>query len=96
MFCKAFINPRNLVHNCHGWKLGEFLCMGKAIIINDLPFPLEHGKNAFFVNSEQDIEKAVAFLLENKDFRQNLEKNAKMYYDNYASPEKVIERIFQH
>jgi len=94
----AFNTPA--VHNCHGWKLSEFLCMGKAIIstplVNDLPVPLEHGKNIYFVNSEQDIEKAVAFLLEHKGFRQNLEKNAKTYYDNYVSPNKVIERIIQH
>jgi len=37
------------VHNCHGWKLGEFLSMGKAIISsplsNELPEEFVHGKN---------------------------------------------------
>src|SRR5690606_3774795 len=35
------------VHDCHGWKLGEFLALGKAIITlplsRSLPVPLEHG-----------------------------------------------------
>jgi len=95
-----FVFNTPAVHNCHGWKLGEFLCMGKAIIstplINELPIPLEHGKHIYFVDGEQDIEKAVTLLLENKDFRYNLEKNAKTYYNNYASPVKVIESIIQH
>jgi hypothetical protein len=92
-----FVFNTPAVLNCHGWKLGEFLCMGKAIIstpiVNELPVSLEHGKNIYFVNREQDIEKAVDFLFESEDFRRNLEKNAKIYYDNYASPSRVIERI---
>ena len=38
---------------CHGWKLGEYLALGKAIIStplsNDLPYPLEHGKNIYMI-----------------------------------------------
>jgi len=94
-----FVYNTPAVHNCHGWKLGEFLCMGKAIIstplINELPIPLEHGKHIYYVNGEQDIEKAVALLLENKDFRYSLERNTKMYYNNYAAPVKVIENLIQ-
>jgi len=92
-----FVFNTSAVHNCHGWKLGEFLCMGKAIIstplINELPIPLEHGKHIYFVNDKQDIEKAVTLLLEDKDLRYNLERNAKTYYNNYASPENVIKSI---
>ena len=78
----------------------NYLCMGKAIIstplINMFPVPVEHGEHIYFVNNKQEIEKAVAFLLENKDVRQHLERNAKLYYDKYASPVKVIEHIVQH
>ena len=95
-----FVFNTPAVHNCHGWKLSEFLCMGKAIIstplMNELPVPLEHGKHIYFVNGEQDIEKAVTLLLEDKYLRHNLERNAKAYYNSYASPMKVIESIFQH
>ena len=95
-----FVFNTPAVHNCHGWKLSEFLCMGKAIIstplVNELPVPLEQDKHICFVNSEQDVENTVTLLLEDKDFRHHLERNARMYFDNYASPEKVIERIIEH
>jgi hypothetical protein len=74
----AFNTPA--VHNCHGWKLGKFLCMGKVItstpLVNDLPVSLEHGKHIYFVNSEQDIENTVQFLLKDSHFRQHLEQKA--------------------
>ncbi|MDR2148642.1 MAG: hypothetical protein LBE91_19550 [Tannerella sp.] len=95
-----FVFNTPAVHNCHGWKLGEFLSMGKAIIStplkNELPVPLEHGMHVYFVEKEQDIKESVALLLKDKKLRHNLERNAKMYYDDYASPAKVIERIIQH
>jgi len=92
-----FVYNTPAVHNCHGWKLSEFLCMGKAIIstplINELPVPLEQNKHICFVDDKQDVEKAVTLLLEDKEFRNNLERNAKMYYNSYVSPVKVIESI---
>ena len=94
-----FVFNTPAVHNCHGWKLGEYLCMGKAIIstplVNETPVPLVHGEHIYFVENKQDIEKAVTLLLENKDLRQHLENNAKSYYDKHVSPAKVIERIIQ-
>jgi glycosyltransferase involved in cell wall biosynthesis len=95
-----FVFNTPAVLNCHGWKLGEFLCMGKAIIsthlVNELPVPLEHGKHIYYVNGEQDIEEAVSLLLKDNDLKNRLEKNAKSYYENYASPSKVIERIINN
>ena len=95
-----FVYNTPAVHNCHGWKLGEYLCMGKAIIsaplTKELPVSLDHGKHIYYINEKQDIEKAVALLLEDKDFRHNLERNARTYYENFASPKKVIESIIQH
>lgn len=53
--------------NCHGWKLGEYLAMGKCIIStelsNDLPYPLEHGVNIHIVeNSEDAMKEAVEYI----------------------------------
>ncbi|MDR1373293.1 MAG: hypothetical protein LBJ17_09320 [Dysgonamonadaceae bacterium] len=85
------------VHNCHGWKLGEFLCLGKAIIstslVNDLPEPLEHGKNIYFVKNSEDIPAAVNTLMNDSELRKRLGTNARQYYERLASPFKVIERI---
>jgi hypothetical protein len=45
-----FVFNTPAVCDCHGWKLGEFLCMGKPIIstplVNELPVPMEHVKTS--------------------------------------------------
>ena len=78
--------------NCHGWKLGEFLAMGKAIIsaplYNDLP---NDGSQIMLnVNSKEELEKAIVMLAKDEKFRKNLELNAFAYYNKFASPEAVI------
>ena len=92
-----FVFNTPAVWNCHGWKLGEFLCMGKAIIstplINELPAPLEHKKNIFLIDKKEDIHSAIHFLLKDEELRQSLKKNARIYYEQFAAPQKVIERI---
>jgi len=86
------------VEHCHGWKLGEYLCMGKAIVStplsNDLPYPLEHGKHIHFVeDNPESIKQAVDFLVENPKYVKMLEKGALAYWKNYATPEKIIEML---
>ena len=52
----AFNNPA--VHGCLGWKLGEFLAMGKAIVSlpldRVLPAPLEHGVHLHVVDGSPE------------------------------------------
>lgn len=85
------------VHNCHGWKLGEYLAMGKAIIStplsNNLPENLVHGKNIYFVSNMSELKIAINFLLDNSSYRMILEQGAKEYYSKFVSPQKVIESI---
>jgi len=85
------------VHNCHGWKLGEFLAMGKAIISttlsNRLPENLVHGKNIHFISSLDELESAIHLLLNNSDYRKKLEKGSKAYYKKFIDPQQVIQRI---
>ncbi|MBC7523097.1 MAG: hypothetical protein H7239_01450 [Flavobacterium sp.] len=86
------------VEYCHGWKIGEYLCLGKAIIStalsNELPFPLEHGKNIHFVeNNEDDIQKAIQYFIDNPAYVQQLEHGALQYWEQYCKPDKVIELI---
>ncbi|MBS9524147.1 glycosyltransferase family 1 protein [Litoribacter alkaliphilus] len=85
------------VFNCHGWKLGEFLAMGKAMIsspiINELPEPLQHGENIHLIEDESEMEDAVNYLLTNEAYRKKLEKGAKKYYNDHLAPIRVISNI---
>lgn len=85
--------------SCHGWKLGEFLALGKAIIStplsNDLPEPLEHGKNIHFIvnDSEEEIRKAVLYIINNAEYRMHLERGAQDYWNKYGTPLKSLELL---
>lgn len=85
------------VLGCHGWKLGEYLAMGKAIIstpLNNLmPGDYADGVHYMGVSDEQGITEAVAQLKENESLRQSLKRNARSYYETYISPEAVVQII---
>ena len=87
------------VWGCLGWKLGEFLAMGKAIIStplhNEMPYQLEHGKNIHFVNTESEIKVAVERIQNDLSYRRKLEMGAKAYFDAYLAPEVIIKRLIQ-
>jgi len=84
--------------SCHGWKLGEYLALGKAILStplsNDLPVPLVHGVNIHIVeNNEPEIKKAVNLLLSDDIYRIKLEKGAREYWEKYGTPIKSLELL---
>ncbi len=92
----AFNTPA--VHGCLGWKLAEFLALGKAIISTDvgrvLPAPLVHGENVHFVDgSEASIREAVKRITSDDSYRAKLEAGAREYYESYLAPRRVIERV---
>ncbi|MDD3320940.1 MAG: hypothetical protein PHS59_05800 [Paludibacter sp.] len=82
--------------DCHGWKLGEYLALGKAIIStplsNDLPEPLIHAKHIHIISdaSKESIREAIIFILENPEYRKSLEFNAQKYWNEYGTPEKAL------
>ncbi len=83
---------------CHGWKLGEYLALGKAIIstpiLNELPATLEHGRHIHIVSgAENEIMEAIDFIINNPDYRTHLEKNAYQYYCMYGSPVESIKLL---
>jgi glycosyltransferase involved in cell wall biosynthesis len=95
-----FVFNTPAVHECHGWKLGEFLAMGKAIIStpisNDLPVDLKHGENIHIVNSEKELKEAIDLLLNDREYRLKLERGSTAYYKQYASPSAVINHVHKH
>ena len=95
----VFNNPS--VAYCHGWKLAEYLCMGKAIISvplsNRLPVDLIHEKNTYFTEDTEDaIYNAVRHLLENPELIATLEQNSEKYWNSYASPSSVIKLLISN
>lgn len=94
-----FVFNTPAVHNCHGWKLGQFLAMGKAIIStsfqNALPEDLVHGENIHFVNDASELEAAISELTHNQEYRRKLQMGAKRYYEKHGEPAAVIKKIFK-
>ncbi len=88
------------VHNCHGWKLGEYLAMGKAIVStplsNQLPESLVHGEHIHIVSNSDDLKKEVKTVLNDGKYRAVLEEGARAYYSHHARPDKVIERMLKN
>ena len=81
--------------DCHGWKLGEYLALGKCIVStklsNDLPYPLEHGVNIHFVeDTEESMRKAIEYILAHPEYRHKLEQGAREYWEKYGTPEASL------
>lgn len=85
------------VCGCHGWKLAEYLCAGKAIIstpLNNLmPDVFLNGREYIEVTSNEELYKAILNLRDNKSRVQELKKHAYDYFNNSLSPESVIKKI---
>ena len=95
----AFNTPA--VWASHTWKLAEYLALGKAIVSmpiqRELPVPLVHGRNIHYVDGSLDgFADAIRMIVNNRDYRMQLEQNARSYYLTYLSPGKVIERLLNH
>lgn len=85
------------VWGCQGWKLGEYLAMGKAIISmplkNELPEPLVDGEDVLFVHGKEEMKAAISKIANDDTFRGKLENGATEYYKKYVSPTAVINYI---
>jgi hypothetical protein len=86
------------VAGCHGWKLAEFLALGKAIISTPLtralPAPLTHGTHLHIVDgSAAAIRDAVEHIRRDDAYRQRLETNARRYYLEHLKPSRTIDRL---
>ena len=94
----AFVFNTPAVHDCLGWKLGEFLALGKAIISTPLgrtmPGDFRSGEQVHIVDgSEESILAAIDLLCEDREYRGHLEESARRYWEQYLHPEVVIRRM---
>lgn len=92
------------VAGCLGWKLGEYLAMGKAIIslplknmmpiqYNTIPIPIPIP--ILFIENISDLEKTIIQLKNDDDLRKELELKSIHYFNNFLTPRRVIERILE-
>lgn len=94
----AFVFNTPAVHDCLGWKLGEFLALGKAIISTPLgrtmPGDFRSGEQVHIVDdSEESILAAIDLLCGDREYRRHLEESARRYWEQYLHPNVVIRRM---
>lgn len=80
------------VLGCHGWKLAEYLAMGKAIISTPLNniMPGDNSVPFLTVTTNNEINEAVKYLHNNEPIK----KPATRYFEKFLAPEAVIKIIF--
>ena len=88
------------MHGCLGWKLGEFLALGKATIslpiTRVLPAPLEHGVHLHVVDGSPDsLDDALDRLRRDHAYRRTLEINARQWYEEHLAPARLATRLLR-
>jgi hypothetical protein len=94
----AFVFNTPAVFACHGWKLGEFMALGKLIISTPLSrlLPGEFQPHVHYYpvdGSEASIRVAIDDLLQDEAKCTFLVKNVIAYYHSYASQQAVLKSI---
>lgn len=93
-----FVFSTPSVIGCHGWKLGEYLCEGKAIVStplnNVMPGDFESGVQYIEVKTPQEMEEAIIRLRDDAELVNRLKRNAFKYYNDWVSPESAVKRVF--
>lgn len=96
----AFVFNTPAVLSCHGWKLAEFLALGKAIIStshhNQLPADLLHEKHLLYAENQEEINLAIEKLTTDISLKKNLELASRNYFETYLAPQKVIKRLLEN
>ena len=79
------------------WRLAEYLRSGLFIISTkfmvELPVKLEHLKNIYSLNDENDISLALDLIAKNDDKINTIKNGALEYFLNYCTPEKQVDYI---
>jgi hypothetical protein len=85
------------VHSCLGWKLGEFLALGRCTlsfpISNVMPFEFKQGVHYHQVDELDGLEAELAYLTSNRTYVEGIQRNAKAYFDTYVRPVSVMGRL---
>lgn len=92
-----FVFSTPSVNGCHGWKLGEYLCEGKAIVStplnNVMPGHFENGVHYLEVSTLQEMEAAIIRLRDDAELVARLKRNAFLYFNEWISPEASVKQV---
>lgn len=87
------------VEGCLGWKLGEYLALGKAIVSMPLNHPMPEGwadgVTHLEVHNEEEMALAIRRLHDDSELRLRLKEGAARYFDRQLAPKKVIQTLLQ-
>ena len=87
------------VQDCLGWKLGQFLALGKAIVTlpltREMPEPLSHGREVHVIETVEEIPATIALLRSQPDYRELLQTGARRYWDQHLGPVNTVRRVAQ-
>ena len=82
------------LHRSTGWKFGEYVASGKAIVTEPLSFLIPgdfyDGKNYLSFTSANDLIDKCDYLLSNPEKRREMEKNNIDYYIHNLRPDVLI------
>ncbi len=85
------------VHDCLGWKLGEYLALGKAIVslplTRVLPGDPEPDEIMFVAAGDDEIVESVVRLRADDRLRRALEARSRHYFDTVVAPEPAVRRV---
>lgn len=95
----TFVFNTPTIGGCNGWRLAEYLAMGKVIIstslVRLLPKEFEDEKEVLWVSgSLESIKQAIKKLLASPVLQKKLSENSCTYFHQYLAPHKVIERLY--
>ena len=96
--CSSLVFNAPAVHACLGWKLGEYLALGKAILSTELgralPAPLEHGVHVHYVRSDlDDMVAAIEEVNGRADYRRTLELGSRRWFEEQMAPSVAAARL---
>lgn len=84
------------LHDSIGWKTGEYVAAGKAIVNEmlcyEVPGDFSEGVNYLSFDGPDVCMDHVKYLLNHPDAVLAMKRNNRRYYDLYLAPDKMIER----
>jgi hypothetical protein len=82
------------LHGSAGWKLGEYVAFGKAIVseplLYDIPGDFRAGRHFLEFGSPEECVHAAIRLIEDADLRLQIMHNNAAYYRDYLRPDVLV------